>query len=189
MTLTASTAQQQNAPGWDLSANPFPKARRDESVVDTYKSDAKGEVKVADPYRWLETPPNQSNETKEWVQAQADFASKYIKGYPHWDEIKSRLEGTFAYPRFSCPSLKYDGKFYYSYNSGLDPQSRIFRASKEDIEGVTKEGADAKATPGEVFFNENRLSKDGSVALASTAFSKSGKLLCYGISKAGSDCE
>ncbi|CAO1618043.1 unnamed protein product [Parajaminaea phylloscopi] len=173
------------APGWDLGARPFPQAKRGD-VVDTYKSKKDGEVKIADPFRWLEQPPSQSPETKKWVEEQADFAQAYIKEYKPRAELKKRIEENFSYPRFSCPSLKYDGNFYYSYNSGLEPQSRFFKASREQIDKVEQEGSDAEA-PGTVFFDANALSKDGTVALTLLAFSRTGKKVAYGISKSGSD--
>lgn len=40
---------------------------------------------------------------------------------------------------------------------------------------------------GQVFFDTNLLSKDGTIALSITAFSKSGKQFAYGVSKSGSD--
>lgn len=181
-TTSAATAA---APGWDLAKNPFPSAKRSEHQ-DTYTSKANGQVKVADPYQWLESPPSQSKDTKQWVEAQAAFAQSYITGYPQRDLIKKRLEETFSYPRFSCPSLKYDGNFYYSYNAGLDPQSRIFKATPQEIQAV-QAGKGDNAPPGKVFFDANRLSKDGAVALTVLAFSHTGKSLAYGISKAGSD--
>lgn len=161
MSSTKSAAPS-SAPGWDLTKRPFPTARRCDHV-DTYQSQKQGEVKVADPYRWLETPPNQSNETKEWVEAQADFAQAYIKQFGARDELKKRLEASFSYARYSCPSLKYDGRYYYNYNSGLEAQSRIFKASPKEIDDVEK-SQDA-GPPGQVFFDGNKLSKDGTVAL------------------------
>lgn len=153
------------APGWDISKKPFPPAQRGDQV-DTYKSAAQGEVKIADPYRWLETPPNQSPETKKWVESQADFAQSYIQQFDGRDELKKRLEASFSYARYSCPSLKYDGRFYYNFNSGLESQSRIFKADPKQIDEVEKRGSAADAgPPGEVFFDANKLSKDGTVAL------------------------
>lgn len=41
----------------------YPASRRSDRI-DTYKSKAEGEVKVADPYQWLE---ENSKETEQWV--------------------------------------------------------------------------------------------------------------------------
>jgi prolyl oligopeptidase len=48
---------------WDPSATPYPKAKRLDHV-DVYKSQNRGEVKIEDPYRWLEVPPSESKETE-----------------------------------------------------------------------------------------------------------------------------
>lgn len=77
--------------------------------MDTYKSAKEGEVKIADPYRWLETPPSQSEETNMWVRQQTDLAQEFISQYEGRDKLKKTLEDNFSYPRYSCPSLKYDG--------------------------------------------------------------------------------
>lgn len=76
-------------------------------------------------------------------------------------------------------------RFYYNYNSGLEPQTRIFKASREEIDAV-EQGTLSKP-PGEVFFDCNKLSEDATVALSLLSFSHSGKYLAYGISKSGSD--
>jgi prolyl oligopeptidase len=74
--MSSSTS---TAPGWDVKSNPFPEANRDESAGRTYKSKKEGEVKVSDPYSWLEQPPSQSQMTKEWMEKQVELTNKYIK--------------------------------------------------------------------------------------------------------------
>lgn len=175
-----------NAPGWSTNPNPYPPARRDDKASQTYKSAAKGSVTVPEPYVWLEQPPSQSQETKEWVHAQAKLTQTYIDGcQPDLDILKSRIEKNFDYARFSCPSLKGNGRLYYSFNSGLSPQSLIYSASKEEVDANT--GKNGRDPIGEIFFDANLLSADGTVALSSTTFSKSGKYMAYSISKSGSD--
>lgn len=85
----------------------------------------------------------------------------------------------------SAPSLKPDGYYYYSYNSGLQPQSIIYRVHKDKLPSVY----DEKTTPAaeELYFDSNRLSEDATAALSATAFSKSGKYWAYGVSSSGSD--
>lgn len=81
--------------------------------------------------------------------------------------------------------MKPDDYFYYSYNSGLQPQSTIYRIHKDKLPSVY----DEKTTPEaeELYFDSNRLSEDATAALSATAFSKSGKYWAYGVSKSGSD--
>ncbi|SAM85540.1 related to Prolyl endopeptidase [Ustilago bromivora] len=175
-----------NAPAWSTQPNPYPTARRDEKASQTYKSAAKGSVTVPEPYIWLEQPPSQSEETKEWVHAQAKLTQTYLDDcQPDLDILKSRIEKNFDFARFSCPSLKGDGQYYYSYNSGLSPQSLIYTASKEEVQNNA--GRNGRDPIGKIFFDSNLLSADGTVALSFTTFSHSGKYMAYGISKSGSD--
>ncbi|SPC61970.1 related to Prolyl endopeptidase [Ustilago sp. UG-2017b] len=175
-----------NAPVWSTQPNPYPPAHRDEKASQTYKSAAKGSVTVPEPYIWLEQPPSQSEETKEWVHAQAKLTQTYLDDcQPDLDILKSRIEKNFDFARFSCPSLKGDGRYYYSYNSGLSPQSLIYTASKEEVQNNA--GRNGRDPIGKIFFDSNLLSADGIVALSFTTFSHSGKYMAYGISKSGSD--
>ncbi|PWZ03608.1 hypothetical protein BCV70DRAFT_197810 [Testicularia cyperi] len=182
----AMSTRPPNAPGWSTDPNPYPPARRDTESSTTYKSAAHGSVTVPEPYVWLETPPSQSKETKEWVLAQAKLTQSYIDGcQPDLDILKSRIQKNFDFARFTCPSLQADGKYYYSYNSGLSPQSLTYAATKEQVE--QNAGKNARDPIGEIFFDSNLLSADGTVALSFSKISKSGKYMAYGISKSGSD--
>lgn len=54
--------------------NAYPPARRSDHV-DVYKSEAKGEVKVPNPYEWLE---HNTEETENWTTAQEAFTREYL---------------------------------------------------------------------------------------------------------------
>jgi len=145
------------APGWDPVAKPFPSTHRsDDSKV--YKSAKEGEVNVEKPYSWLEIPPSESKETKEWVNAQAVFTEAYAKGCTDRDEMKKRLQANLNYARFSTPSRTgkeqgQAGNYYYSYNSGLDPQATYFQASNEDLLNAEKDNY--ASPPGRKWFDQN----------------------------------
>jgi hypothetical protein len=69
-----------SAPSQKMSTTPwipnmYPPARRSDHV-DVYKSEAKGQVKVTDPYQWLE---KNSAETNEWITAQEAFTRQYLE--------------------------------------------------------------------------------------------------------------
>ncbi|EPQ29036.1 uncharacterized protein PFL1_03326 [Pseudozyma flocculosa PF-1] len=177
------------APGWTAHPSPFPAARRDETASTTYNSAAKGKVTVPEPYLWLETPPSQSQETKQWVHAQARLTQSYLEScQPDLDILKKRLERNLDFARASNPSLKGDDNYYYSYNSGLSPQSIIYRASKDQVQHRAGNDDQAGSNPtGEIFFDVNLLDAKGTVALSLTSFSKTGRYFAYGVSKSGSD--
>ena len=59
-------------------------------------------------------------------------------------------------------------------------QSPIYRVNASELDSASTEKA-------ELWFDPNLLSTDGTAALSSTAFSKSGKYYAYGVSQRGSD--
>lgn len=128
-------------------------------------------TKVEDPYRWLED--DNSDATKAWVKPQNEVTNAYLESIPFRDRIKDRLESLWNYPKYSAPFKK--GSYYYFYkNDGLQNQSVLYRSK-----GITGQP--------EVFIDPNTLSSEGIAALSSLSFSKSGKLVAYGVAKAGSD--
>jgi len=128
-------------------------------------------VKIPDPFRWLEDVDAQ--ETKDWVGAQNQITFDFLTKLPKRDAIKERLKELFNYPRFSLPS-KQGGRYFYTFNSGLQNQSPLY--VKETLEAE-----------GRVILDPNTMSTDGTVALTTYAASDDGKWLGYGIAKAGSD--
>lgn len=65
----------------------YPPTRRSDHV-DVYKSAAKGQVRVADPYQWLE---EYSDETDKWTTSQEVFTRSYLDKNPD----KQNLEDAF----------------------------------------------------------------------------------------------
>ena len=146
----------------------YPQTRKDDSVVDDYHG-----TKVADPFRWLED--DNSAETKAWVEAQNKVTFGYLEKIPRRAELRDRLTKLWNYERFSPPSER-GGKYFYTYNSGLQNQRVLY---------VT-DSADA---PGRLLLDPNTLSKDGTTSMTEFEPSEDGKLIVYGLSKAGSDWE
>ncbi len=135
-------------------------------VVDEYYG-----TKVSDPYRWLED--DNSAQTKAWVKAQNEVTFSFLEKLPRRMEMRERLHKLWNYERFSAPS-QYSGRYFFSRNSGLQNQSVLFWS--EGLGGEPRE-----------LIDPNKLSKDGTTSLTESAPSEDGKLLVYGISKAGSD--
>lgn len=126
---------------------------------------------VADPYRWLED--DNSEETKQWVEAENKVTENYLSKIPFRDKVKTKLEAMWNYPKYSSPFK--EGDYYYFYkNDGLQNQSVLYR----------QRGLDGEA---EVFIDPNTLSKDGTAAIGTTSFSKNKKYAAYLVAQAGSD--
>jgi prolyl oligopeptidase len=126
---------------------------------------------VADPYRWLED--DNSGETKDWVTRQNALTLDYLSKIPFRQQVRSRLEKLWNYPKYSAPTK--EGSYYYFFkNDGLQNQSVLYR--QKDLKSNA-----------EVFIDPNTLSKQGTAALGSLTFSKSSKYCAYTVNKAGSD--
>lgn len=132
-----------------------------------------GKVEVADPYRWLEDDVRKSAEVKAWVEAQNKVTFKYLESIPERKAIEKRITELWNYEKVSAPRRR-GGKYFFYRNDGLQNQDVLYvQHSLED---------EAK-----VLLDPNTWSKDGTVALAGTAFSDDAKYLAYGIAEAGSD--
>ncbi len=142
----------------------YPAAKKVD-VVDDYHG-----TKVADPYRWLEHADDQ--ETAAWVEAQNALSHGFVEG-PTREALKTRLAELTDYPRMSAPEKK-GNRYFYLWNTGLQNQPVLF----------VREGKDGAER---VLLDPNALNPDGTVALASTSFTRDGGLMAYTLSRSGSD--
>ena len=135
-------------------------------VVDDYH----GHV-VKDPYRWLEQTDNP--DTQAWIAQQNELTDQYLSQCEDRTAIRDRLEKLWNYERFGIPNQRGES-YFFSHNDGLQNQSILYRASRLDSDRV-------------VLLDPNRLSTDGTLALAGYAATKDGKYLAYGLADGGSD--
>jgi prolyl oligopeptidase len=149
----------------DTNTNRPPQTKRGD-VVDDYHG-----TKVSDPYRWLEE--TESSETQGWIKAQNKYTADFLKRVPGRDRIQKRLTQLWDYAKFGMPS-KEGGKYFYTKNDGLQNQAVLYVADSLDAEP-------------RVLLDPNKLSKDGTVALAGTAVSHDAKYLAYSTQSGGSD--
>ena len=158
------------------SPGTYPAARRS-SHVDEYKSAKQGTVRVSDPYEWLE---RDTPETQTWVTDQEAYTRAFLDKNLQRSQLEDSIRASTDYERFGHPSLKADNRWYWSYNSGLQAQSVYYRSKDATLpsfnNGETGSG-------GEVFFDPNVLSEDGTVSLATAAFSRDGKYFAYALSR------
>ncbi|HEX8069731.1 MAG TPA: prolyl oligopeptidase family serine peptidase [Pyrinomonadaceae bacterium] len=143
----------------------YPVARKGD-VVDDYHG-----TKVPDPYRWLEDLD--SPETKAWVEAENKLTFDYLNQIPERAAIKARLTKLWNFERYGVPEQD-GGRYFISKNDGLQNQYVLYVADK--LNGQPR-----------VLLDPNKLSADGTVALAGTAFTQDGKLMAYGLAASGSD--
>src|SRR5688572_4230806 len=79
-------------------------------------TDMYGNIKVADPYRWMEDL--QSPEVQAWVAAENALTFDYLRKIPNRDVLLSRMKSMLSYERWSYPS-KTGGRYFFTRNDGL----------------------------------------------------------------------
>lgn len=135
-------------------------------VTDTYFG-----VTVPDAYRWLEELDSAA--TKAWIEAQNKITFAYLEQIPQREAIKQRITELWNYERYGIP-FKEGGKYFYTFNSGLQNQNILYVADSLD--------ADPR-----VLLDPNTFSQDATVALASYTVSPDGRYIAYGTSDGGTD--
>ena len=135
--------------------------------------DGYGQIRVADPYRWLEDLD--SSEVAVWVAAQNAVTFAHLDTLPHRDHFRRRLTELWDYPRTGLPVIE-NGRLFYAKNSGLQRQAPIYLRT-----GVFD--------PPQVILDPNVLSPNGSVSVSQFMPSPDAKLLAYSIAEGGADWE
>lgn len=128
---------------------------------------------VPDPYRWLEDDVRESEAVSSWVDDQNKVTFAYLDTIPERANIKKRMKELWDYERYSMPD-KEAGRYFYSYNNGLQNQDVIYM----------QKGLDAEP---ELLIDPNTWSEDGTVALASYFPSPDGSHVAYLVQDGGSD--
>lgn len=155
------------SPSSDQSALQYPPAQRGD-VTDTYFGKT-----VADPYRALENLDAPG--TVAWVRAENSLTREYLDAIPQRIAIATAYRTLYNYPKVGTP-FHYGSRWFVYRNSGLQTQSVLYTR-------------DSEFGPERVFFDFNSLSRNGSVQLAESAFSRDGTLFAYSTSTGGSDWE
>lgn len=144
----------------------YPPARK-ENLVESLHG-----IPLADPYRWMEDID--SDETRQWIEAQNMLTHSYLSGLPGRDSIRQRMTELWDYEKFTPPT-HHAGRYFYSYNTGLLNQDLLYW-----LDGLDDPNP-------KILLDPNKLSADGTIALTGAAVSHNGKFLAYGLSEAGSD--
>jgi prolyl oligopeptidase len=128
-------------------------------------------VAVRDPYRWLED--SSRADTQSWITAQNRLTRSYLDALPRRAAIRARLSELWDFERFELPVSR-GGRYFYRYNSGLLNQPVLYWLSSLDA-------------PPKLLLDPNLSSAEGTVALTHAVPSDDGRLLAYGLARAGSD--
>ncbi|MGH8183043.1 MAG: prolyl oligopeptidase family serine peptidase [Rhodanobacteraceae bacterium] len=145
----------------------YPVAHRDDTV-DTYFG-----TKVPAPYQWMENLT--SPQLHQWVDAENKLTNDYLAKIPVRGWIDHRLTELWNYAKEGTPYQLQNGTLFFRRNSGLQNQSVVY--------------VQAQGTKPRVLLDPNKLSPDGSIALAGDVPSPDGKYLAYALSNGGSDWE
>lgn len=73
----------------------YPPARRS-NHVDVYESAKNGQVRVPDPYEWLE---RKSDETEGWIDAQVKLTKGYLSEYKDHSKLANDLRRAYDYAK------------------------------------------------------------------------------------------
>jgi len=142
------------------------KVTRRELVIDNYHG-----KNVADPYRWLED--DNAPEVQEWMAAQNSDFEAYMSAQPARKALKDRLTQLWHFAKAGPPHY-HKGHYYTWRNNGLQNQSVLYRSPNLN-------------DTGEVIFDPNTLSDDGTIAVGSYSYSPGGNYFAYSLSASGSD--
>ncbi len=167
--LTPASVAAQTSPSAEATAMPL--------TYPTTRDDGTAEVlfgeRVADPYRWLENDVRTDPAVREWATAENAVTDAYLATLPGRRVFAERLKQLFDYNRFGTPE-KHGGRYFYSFNDGLQNQSVLM--VRDTLDG-----------PGRVLIDPNGWSKDGATALAESAVSHDGRRIAYGVQDGGTD--
>ncbi len=130
-------------------------------------------TRVSDPYRWLEDDVRKSKDVADWVEAQNKVTFAFLEKIPARKALQKRITQLWNYERTSAP-LKQGGRYFFERNDGLQNQNVLF--TQETLADTPR-----------LLLDPNKLSKDGTVALAGWEVSPDGKRLAFGLAEAGSD--
>ncbi|MCI5083171.1 MAG: S9 family peptidase, partial [Saprospiraceae bacterium] len=143
----------------------YPETYYDSTQVDTLHN-----MRVKDPYRWLEyTSPS----TQHWITEQQKTADQYFDQIPYRDMIRQRVQALWNYERLSVPQ-RVGEQYYFFKNEGLNKQDVLYVSDQPNGDG-------------KVVLDPNKFSTDGTRSLGTIRFSENGQYLAYQVSDGGSD--
>jgi hypothetical protein len=95
----------------------YPHTRRSDHV-DVYRSAASVEVKVSDPYAWLE---KDGEEQEKWLAAQEALARNFLDAHPDRIRLEKEIRASTDYEKVSTPLDKVERRHIVAYHSSDPP--------------------------------------------------------------------
>ena len=126
---------------------------------------------VADPYRPLEDADAPA--TRAWIDAENALTAAFLDRHPGRTAIRERLTELWDHPRAGAPWRR-GNRWFQLRNTGLQDQDVLWTADAPDAEG-------------DVLFDPNELSEEGTTSLGAIGIAESGGLAALALSHAGSD--
>lgn len=151
----------------DMTAPQYPETRRGDVVETIF-----GET-IADPYRWLEDDVRNNPEVADWVERQNALTDAYLAQLPARDWFRRRIGQVFDFARYSTPYER-GGRYFYTFNSGLQNQSPLY--VRDSLDGEAR-----------LLIDPNAWADDGATALDAWLPSPDGSKLLYSVQDGGTD--
>lgn len=94
--------------------------------VDVYQSEAQGEVKVPDPYAWLE---KDGEERKRWLASQEALARKLLDSHPDRAMLEEEIRSSTDYEKVRFLTLQVQKEVaYIGQSSSVHPHCEMMAA-------------------------------------------------------------
>ena len=126
---------------------------------------------VYDPYRWMEN--DHAPETEKWVKEENEVTDNYLNSIPFRKTLKDSMKALWNFNKFQLPIRA--GSSYLYYRDELNSNQPVLYYMRS-LEYVPM-----------AYFDQNKLSTDGTTYLTETTASNDGMHLSFQVAHAGSD--
>ncbi len=130
-------------------------------------------VKITDDYRWLEALESESPRVEEWTTKQLDFTRSVLDTLPGRAALEKRLEELMTLPSVNLPTMRRD-RYFYVKRQGRENQGILYM--RIGFDGAPR-----------AILDPNALDQAGLVSLDWFAPDREGRLVAFGVSRAGSE--
>ena len=130
---------------------------------------------IVDPYRWLEGDAKGAltPEVTAWTDAQLAYTRGVLDNLPGRKDVEARLRELMEVGSVGAPRMR-GNRYFYGKREGNENQSRVF----------VRDGFDGKPR---LLLDPNTLDAKGLVTIAWTEPDPAGKLLAFGMYRAGDE--